>query len=87
MSPRRSACYAATMQNALKAHVRNGRLVLDEPTELPEGAEVTLLIADDDLSDEERRELHRSLRESIAQMHAGKLVDADDVLAKLRSRA
>lgn len=48
---------------------------------------MTLLIADDDLSDEERKELHRSLREGIAQMHAGKLVDADGVLAKLRSRA
>jgi hypothetical protein len=27
----------------LKAVVRNGRLVLDEPTDLPEGAEVALI--------------------------------------------
>jgi hypothetical protein len=33
---------------SMKARVRNGRLVLDEPTELPEGTEVTLSITDDD---------------------------------------
>jgi hypothetical protein len=27
----------------LKAHVKNGRLVLDEPTDLPEGTEVDLV--------------------------------------------
>jgi hypothetical protein len=31
---------------ALNAHVRNGRLVLDEPTTLPEGAEVRLRVVD-----------------------------------------
>ena len=32
---------------ALKAHVRGGRLVLDEPTDLPEGTEVGLTIVED----------------------------------------
>jgi len=31
-----------TNMQPLKAHVRNGRLVLDEPTDLPEGKEVQL---------------------------------------------
>jgi hypothetical protein len=31
----------------LVAHVKNGRLVLDEPTDLPEGNAVRLEIADD----------------------------------------
>jgi len=76
------------VQPALKARVRGGRLVLDEPTNLPEGAEVTLVIADDDdLSDEEREELYRRLRESVAQMHAGQLVDGPEFMAKLRSRS
>ena len=35
-----------TMQ-PLKAHVKNGRLVLDEPTDLPEGTEVEVLALDD----------------------------------------
>ena len=31
----------------LKAHVKNGRLVLDEPTDLPEGKEIELVPLDD----------------------------------------
>jgi predicted DNA-binding antitoxin AbrB/MazE fold protein len=45
----------------LKAQVTNGRLKLDEPTDLPEGAEVEVVIIDDGLSLEERAELHASL--------------------------
>lgn len=75
---------------ALKASVRNGRLVLDEPTELPEGAVVDLVAiggdALDDLDDEERRGLHAALAEGIAQDDAGDTVDADEVLAQLRAR-
>lgn len=37
------------MARSLKAQVRGGRLVLDEPTELPEGSEVDLVLADTDL--------------------------------------
>jgi hypothetical protein len=44
---------------ALKAYVRGGRLVLDEPTNLPEGAEVRVALVDgDELDDHERAELH-----------------------------
>jgi hypothetical protein len=70
----------------LKAHVRNGRLVLDEPTELPEGEVVYLQPLDaDDMSDEERDALHESIRESIEQMTNGQLIDADEALARLRA--
>ena len=45
----------------LKARVFNGRLVLDEPTDLPEGEVVYLQPVDaDDMSDEEREALHDS---------------------------
>jgi hypothetical protein len=72
----------------LKAHVRNGRIVLDEPTDLPEGTEVRLIVADeeDELDDEERARLHESLRRSIDQARAGHLIDADDVIGELLSR-
>ncbi len=77
---------------ALKAQVRGGRLVLDEPTELPEGEEVELVPLDevlasggDYLDDEERERLHESLRESIKQMKAGQLVDAPVALSGLRA--
>jgi hypothetical protein len=43
---------------ALKAQVRGGRLVLDEPTDLPEGTEVELVASDHvDLDPEERARL------------------------------
>jgi hypothetical protein len=70
----------------LKAHVHNGRLVLDEPTDLPEGEVVYLQPVDiDDMSDEERTALHESIRESIEQMNSGQLIDAEEALARLRA--
>jgi len=72
----------------LKAHVRNGRLVLDEPTELPEGAAVELVAiatdADADLDPEDRARLLAALAESESDVEHGRLVAADDVLASLR---
>lgn len=77
---------------ALKAHVKAGRLVLDEPTDLPEGEEVSLVPLDevlvgggDYLDDEERERLHESLREGIRQMKSGQTVDAATALAELRA--
>jgi len=76
---------------ALKARVKNGRLLMDEPTELPEGATLDLVAVDgdalDDLDEDERRDLHAALLEGIADAEAGDTVDADEVLARLRARA
>ena len=70
----------------LKAHVRNGRLVLDEPTELPEGEVVYLVPAEGgEMDDAERAALHESLAESIDQMNKRQLLDADVALAELRA--
>ena len=76
----------------LKAQVRNGRLVLDEPTDLPEGKVVELLPADevlangaDNLDADERERLHESLREGIRQMKAGDTIDAAEAMAELRA--
>ncbi|MBI2898311.1 MAG: hypothetical protein HYY06_32475 [Deltaproteobacteria bacterium] len=76
----------------LRARVHHGRLVLDEPTDLPEGEVVELVPVDevlahggDYLDDEERQRLHESIEESIEQMKAGNLIDADEALAELRA--
>ena len=72
----------------MKAHVVNGRLVVDEPTDLPEGTEWDVMLYNsegDTLNDEERAALHRSLLRGIAQADAGQLIDADEVLAELDS--
>lgn len=77
----------------LRAYVKKGRLVLDEPTDLPEGEVVYLQLVDgivaeddDDLDDEERAALHAELEASIAQAEAGQTVDFAEVLAELRQR-
>lgn len=72
---------------ALKAHVRGGRLVLDEPTNLPEGTEVELtVVEDDDFEPEERARLHEALDVGIAAARAGDHVDAGDFIRELLNR-
>jgi hypothetical protein len=72
----------------IKARVRDGRLVLDEPTDLPEGAEVEFLPLDpgDWLDDTERAALHQALRDSDVDVAQNRLVDADEILKELRLR-
>jgi len=72
----------------IKARVREGRLILDEPTELPEGTEIELLPLDpgDWLDETDRAALHEALRQSDADIAAGRLVDAEEILRELRSR-
>ncbi|HEY2387161.1 MAG TPA: hypothetical protein VGK30_09380 [Candidatus Binatia bacterium] len=71
----------------LKGHVVNGRLVVDQPTTLPEGTEVDLAIVEppDDLDDEERKALHAALTRGWESARSGKTAPADDLLRKLRS--
>ena len=70
----------------LKATVRGGRLVLDEPVDLPEGSEVELTMVErgDDLDDEDRARLHEALHAAAAETKAGLAIDADEVLRALR---
>jgi hypothetical protein len=46
----------------LRARVTNGRLVLDEPTTLPEGTELELAPVEDDLDDAGPRSASRRAR-------------------------
>jgi len=78
-------CYAGPM--TIKARVCGGRLVVDEPINLPEGTELELLPLDpgDWLDDADRAALHAALAQSQADVDAGRLVDAADVLKRLRA--
>jgi hypothetical protein len=71
-----------------KGRVKAGRLVVDEPTDLPEGTELELLPLDpgDWLDDEDRAALHQALKDSDQDVNAGRLVDSKVVLRQLRSR-
>ena len=53
---------------SIRARVSHGRLVVDEPVDLPEGTVLDLVIDDeeDELDEEERRALHARLAESAA---------------------
>ncbi len=73
---------------SLRARVQNGRLKLDEPTDLPEGAEVPLEIADDwdDLDDVDRAALHQEIANSILERKAGApTYSTEEVLAELKA--
>src|SRR5206468_3210564 len=79
----------------LKAHVKNSRLTLDEPTHLPEGQVVYLQPLDelevvdrdgDDLDETERAALHAELEASIAEAERGETEDFARVLSELRQQ-
>jgi hypothetical protein len=77
----------------LKARVRKGRLILDEPTNLPEGDVVELFSRDevlerggDFLDDDARAALHRELEASILEADGGQTEDFSKVMAELRRR-
>jgi hypothetical protein len=73
---------------SLRAHVENGRLILDEPTTLPDGTVLDLVVEDegDDLSDEERRALNAGLSASLESANAGRLRPASTIVDELRRR-
>ena len=70
------------------AKVRNGRLTIDEPTDLPEGTEVELTEADPfgHLDEEELERLNEALRRGREQNDAGLGIPAADVIAELRQQ-
>lgn len=72
----------------IKARVRRGRLLVDEPTKLPEGTEIELLPLDpgDWLDDKDRAALHDALRQSDADVAADRLIDAETILREIRKR-
>ena len=72
--------------SSLRAHVKNGRIVLDEPTTLPEGTILDLVVDDegDQLDDFERNARDEAIARAWASARAGKGKTAAEVIAKLR---
>ena len=66
----------------------SARLQLDEPTELPDGTELNLVIDDegDDLTELERHALHGAVSKSWASAEAGELRPAAEILEELRRK-
>jgi hypothetical protein len=77
----------ARIVTALKAHVRNGRIVVDEPVDLPDGAEIDVYLYDAEanvMSLQERAAFERALERGLAQADVGDLIEADEVLSELQ---
>ena len=74
--------------SGVRARVLNGRLVVDEPTSLPEGTILDLVIDDegDDLDDSERAQRDQALLKAWEQGHGGQGRPAHEVLRDLRRR-
>jgi hypothetical protein len=70
------------MQAAVKVRVEHGQLVVDEPATLPEGSRL-----EEEMGLEEHVDFLRELEISAKEADAGELIDAEDVLARLRAPA
>ncbi len=72
----------------LRATVRGGRLVVDEPTDLPDGTVLDLVIDDegDELGEEERIALNDAISRSLDDEASGATSPASVILDKLRAR-
>ncbi len=59
---------------------------MDEPTDIPEGSEIELVIADDgdNLDEKERERLHRALRKSWASAKRGDTRPVREIMPKLK---
>ncbi len=74
------------MTLTLKGRVKAGKVVIDEPLDLPEGSEIELLVVDpgDDLDDDERERLHATLVMAEEEIERGEGVAADHLIESLR---
>ena len=75
------------MTLTLRAHVANGRLVVDESVDLPDGAEVQIAVVDggDQLDDEDRARLHAAIEQAQDELDRGEGIPAAQFLARSQS--
>jgi hypothetical protein len=75
--------------SGIRAEVKDGRLLLDEPTTLPEGTILELVVDDDgdDLTGEERQALHEAIRRSWDSAVAGRVKPGNAIVDDLRARS
>jgi hypothetical protein len=74
--------------SAIRARVQNGRLQVDQPTGLPEGTVLDLVVDDegDDLDDSERAALNDSISRSRLSLAAGAGRPLRDIVEELRRK-
>lgn len=72
----------------LRAHVENGRLVVDESVDLPDGAKVQVAVVDGggQLDVEDRARLHAAIEQAQNELDRGEGIGAAQFLADQRAR-
>ena len=70
----------------LKARVENGRIVMNEPTDLPEGTELELIPADEAAEIVERDRVRALIRVGIDDADAGRTIPASELWRELESK-
>jgi hypothetical protein len=75
--------------SGIRAKVKDGRLLLDEPTSLPEGTILELVVDDegDDLTSEERQALNEAIRQAWESAASGRVKPAQAIVDELRTRS
>jgi hypothetical protein len=74
----------------LKAHVENGRIVADEPVDLPDGTRLHVVLAEDAdaaMSADERAELEQAIEEGYEDFERGEHEDARAFAERLLARS
>lgn len=74
--------------SGLRARVKKGRLVLNKPTDLPEGTTMDLVLDDegDELDEKERKALDAAMARAWKDVRRGAVRPAGEVIAELRRR-
>jgi hypothetical protein len=74
------------MTLTLRARVRGGRLVLDEPIDLPEGSEVELMPVDpaDELDEADKARLLAALERAAVQLKNGEVLSREEFTQRVR---
>jgi hypothetical protein len=86
VTPRARGLAILTLMSTLHARVKDGQIVVEEKTDLPEGTQLTLVMvdADDEMTPEERADLEAELDRGRAAIAAGRGISADELLARVR---
>ena len=75
--------------HALRAHVENGRIVADEPLDLPDGTLLRVVPVqklNEEMSAEERAELEQAVEEGYEDFERGDYEDANALAARLLAK-
>jgi hypothetical protein len=72
-------------KQSLKARVLNGRVILDEPTDLPEGSEVDVVPLVDDFAPTARARLVQAIDDGVEDFERGRHMDRFEFVAQMKA--